>query len=210
MRLTRRDMLKLGIAVGGATVLPGGRLLADGGGQSGGLGSSPRTTPFVVELLPGRGIPPVAQPVAPFPTLPDPGNCVNVDGSTAFHVHGPRVVLVVAMYPAYRVITSPHATAFVIVATNMATNFIYSIGIGAIYAFLSEAFPKSVRSSGLAILYALGVAIFGGTTQFVVAWLIDWTGNPMVPGWYQMIASVAAIVGVLLMNPHPDAPGGES
>jgi len=121
-----------------------------------------------------------------------------------------RVVLVVAMYPAYRVITSPHATAFVIVATNMATNFIYSIGIGAIYAFLSEAFPKSVRSSGLAILYALGVAIFGGTTQFVVAWLIDWTGNPMVPGWYQMIASVAAIVGVLLMNPHPDAPGGES
>ena len=92
MRLTRRDMLKLGIAVGGATVLPGGRLLADGGGQSGGLGSSPRTTPFVVELLPGRGIPPVAQPVAPFPTLPDPGNCVNVDGSTAFHVHGPRVV----------------------------------------------------------------------------------------------------------------------
>ncbi len=89
MRLTRRDMLKLGIAVGGAAVLPGRRLLAAGGGAA---AMSPSTTPFVVELLPGRGLPPSPQPVAPFPTLPDPGNCVNVDGSTAFHVAGPRAV----------------------------------------------------------------------------------------------------------------------
>src|SRR5437899_1911432 len=92
MRLTRRDMLKLGIAVGGAAIIPGRRLLADGGGGSEALGSSPATIPFIVELLPGRGIPRIAQPVAPFPTLPDPRNCVNVDGTTAFHVHGPRVV----------------------------------------------------------------------------------------------------------------------
>jgi len=30
--------------------------------------------------------------VAPFATLADPGDCLNVDGTTAFHVHGPRVV----------------------------------------------------------------------------------------------------------------------
>jgi FtsP/CotA-like multicopper oxidase with cupredoxin domain len=92
MRLTRRDMLKLGIAVGGAAIIPGRRLLADGGGGSEELPPSPPTIPFIVELLPGRGIPRIAQPVAPFPTLPDPGNCVNVDGTTAVHVHGPRVV----------------------------------------------------------------------------------------------------------------------
>ena len=92
MRLTRRDMLKLGIAVGGVAIIPGRRLLADGGGGSEALTPSPRTIPFIVELLPGRGIPRIAQPVAPFPTLPDPRNCVNVDGTTAFHVHGPRVV----------------------------------------------------------------------------------------------------------------------
>jgi FtsP/CotA-like multicopper oxidase with cupredoxin domain len=92
MRLTRRDMLKLGIAVGGAAIIPGRRLLADGGGGSEELPPSPATIPFIVELLPGRGIPRIAQPVAPFPTLPDPRNCVNVDGTTAFHVHGPRVV----------------------------------------------------------------------------------------------------------------------
>ena len=86
MRLTRRDLMKLGIGVGGMALLPGGRLLADGGSSD--LPSSPSTTPFLVELP----IAPIAQPVAPFATQPDPADCVNVDGSTAFHVHGPRVV----------------------------------------------------------------------------------------------------------------------
>jgi MFS family permease len=115
-----------------------------------------------------------------------------------------RVLFVIILYPAYLVLTSPLASVIVIVAINMLMNFISSVGIGALYAFLPEAFPKSVRSSGLAILYALGVTIFGGTTQFVVAWLIDWTQNPMVPAWYQMIANVAAIVGVMLLTPHAE------
>jgi len=36
----------------------------------------------------------------------------------------------------------------------------------------------------------------------VVAWLIDWTKDPMVPAWYQIIANVFSIVGVLLLVPH--------
>jgi hypothetical protein len=46
--------------------------------------------------------------------------------------------------------------------------------------------------------------IFGGTTQFVVAWLIDVTGNSMVPAWYQIVATSASIVGVTLMTPHAE------
>jgi MHS family proline/betaine transporter-like MFS transporter len=92
----------------------------------------------------------------------------------------------------------------VIVAVNMVINFIFGTGLGAMYAFLSEGFPKAVRSSGLAILYALGVTIFGGTTQFIVAWLIDWTKDPMVPAWYQIAANVASIVGVMLLMPHAE------
>ena len=91
-----------------------------------------------------------------------------------------------------------------IVAVNMLLNFMFAVGIGAMYAFLSEAFPQSVRSSGLGLLYALGVTIFGGTTQFVVAWLIDSTGDPMIPAWYQIAANVVAVIGVMLMTPHAD------
>jgi MFS family permease len=115
-----------------------------------------------------------------------------------------RVIFLMILYPSYLMLTSPHAAASVIIAVNMMINFIFSIGLGALYAFLPEAFPKSVRSSGLAILYALGVTIFGSTTQFVVAWLIDWTKDPMVPAWYQMIATIAAIIGVVLMMPDAE------
>ena len=82
---TRRDILKIGLASGAYGALgpgPRRRVFADN------LPSSPRTTPFVVALP----IAPIAQPTAAFATRADPGDCVNVDGSTAFHVHGPRVV----------------------------------------------------------------------------------------------------------------------
>jgi len=121
-----------------------------------------------------------------------------------------RVLFLISIYPTYRLITSPDATAQTIVGLNMFLNFVFAIGFGATYAFLSEAFPKAVRSSGLGILYALGVMLFGGTTQFVVAWLIDWTQNPMVPAWYQMVANVAAIVGIVLLRSHPEAEGSST
>jgi len=115
-----------------------------------------------------------------------------------------RVVFLLIMYPGYLVLTSPGAGALVIIAVNMMLNFFFAIGLGATYAFLTEAFPKSVRSSGVGILYALGVTIFGGTTQFVVAWLIDWTKNPLVPAWYQIVANMASIIGVVLLMPHAE------
>jgi MFS family permease len=113
-----------------------------------------------------------------------------------------RVLFVMIVYPAYVILTSPQASTTVILAVNMLLNVAYGTTIGPIYAFLPEAFPKSVRASGLAVLYALGTTIFGGTTQVVVAWLIEWTRNPMIPAWYQMTATAAAIVGVVLLVPH--------
>jgi MFS family permease len=121
-----------------------------------------------------------------------------------------RVVFVLIIYPVYVVMTSPDATALTIVLCNLLLNFVFAVGIGAIYALLPEAFPASVRSSGLGVVYALGVMIFGGTTQFVVAWLIDVTKNPMVPAWYQMVATLAAIVGVSLLARHAEETPPES
>ena len=115
-----------------------------------------------------------------------------------------RVIFVISIYPAYLVLTAPTATPAVILVVNMVDNFLFQLGIGAVYAWLAEGFPKAVRSSGLAILYAFSVAIFGGTTQFVVAWLIDRTKDPLVPAWYQIAANLAGIVGLLLMRRHPE------
>src|SRR5437867_4573748 len=89
MLLTRRDLISLGIMGGGAAMMAGvPRLLR----ATDTLPRSPRLTQFVTELLPGRGIPPIARPVARFPTQADPAGGLNPDGTTAFHLSGPRRV----------------------------------------------------------------------------------------------------------------------
>ncbi len=121
-----------------------------------------------------------------------------------------RLVFVASVFPAFSILTSPQTTPQTILVTNLILSFVFATTIGAMYAFLAEAFPQSVRSSGLAILYALGVSIFGGTTQFVVAWLIEATKDPMVPAYYQIVANIAGIIGVALLVPDAEVARGRA
>ena len=115
-----------------------------------------------------------------------------------------RVALIAIVYPLFQTMTVAGAGVTTIVSANVFFNILFACGIGAGYAFLAEAFPQSVRSSGLAILYAVGVMIFGGTTQFVVAWLIDVTKDPLVPAYYMIVANLTTVAGLWLMEPHAE------
>ncbi|MES2095840.1 MAG: MFS transporter [Pseudomonadota bacterium] len=61
---------------------------------------------------------------------------------------------------------------------------------------VAESLPARVRSGALAILYAVAISIFGGSTQFVIDALTQWTGNPLAPAWYMF---AAALLGVAAM-----------
>ncbi len=115
-----------------------------------------------------------------------------------------RVVFLLMLYPLYTVLTAANVSMAAMFTANIVGSFVYAVGIGAAYAFMAEAFPQAVRSSGLSIRYATGVAVFGGTTQFVIAWLIKVTDNPMVPAWYQIVATTLSIAGIVLLAPHAE------
>ena len=117
---------------------------------------------------------------------------------------GVRLFYIALTYPAYLLMTAQGSTPMTIILVNMGLNFISSMAIGGLYALMSEAFPKAVRSSGVSILYALGVAIFGGTTQFVIAWLIAVTGNKLVPGFYTIAANLVMVLAVVFMPRHEE------
>lgn len=51
---------------------------------------------------------------------------------------------------------------------------------------VTESLPAHVRSGGLGMIYAVAISVFGGSTQFVVAWLTQLTGNPLAPAWYMI------------------------
>ncbi len=67
---------------------------------------------------------------------------------------------------------------------------------GAMFGLLAESFLPRRRATSIAIVYAAGVALFGGTTPFAVAWLGRATGSPIAPGWYVAATSAIALIAL--------------
>lgn len=105
-------------------------------------------------------------------------------------------LLLLSIIPAFHLITHYHTTAALLGSTALVATLL-SMSAGPTIIWLTESLPAAIRSSGVAIVYALAIAIFGGTTQYTVTWLIKLTGNPLAPAYYW---TVAAIVGLAAMT----------
>jgi MFS family permease len=66
---------------------------------------------------------------------------------------------------------------------------------------ITELLPRAVRAGTLAVVYALAISVFGGSTQFIITGLIGATGNPLAPAWY-MLAATAVGLGVIARLPE--------
>jgi MHS family proline/betaine transporter-like MFS transporter len=65
---------------------------------------------------------------------------------------------------------------------------------------LPAQFPTSSRYGAMGIAYNFSVAIFGGTTPFIVAALIGATGNDMMPAYYLMATSLIGAVAIYFLK----------
>jgi MFS family permease len=66
---------------------------------------------------------------------------------------------------------------------------------------ITEWLPRRARAGGFGLIYATSIAVFGGSTQFVTAWLTRLTGDPLVPAWY-MLAGI--VVGLVALSRLPE------
>ena len=70
---------------------------------------------------------------------------------------------------------------------------------------IPESLPPAVRSGANATVYALAIAIFGGSAQYVIAWLIRQTGDVLAPAYYWSGAAVIGLIAMTLLR--ESAPG---
>lgn len=112
----------------------------------------------------------------------------------------PRIVFVLAVYPAFLLITATSAANTLLAMIALLALFQAMSGAVGIVA-LPECFPRSVRTTGLSITYALAVTIFGGTSQLAVTWLLDVTGNPMALAWYLIAANLVTVWALFKLRP---------
>lgn len=65
---------------------------------------------------------------------------------------------------------------------------------------LPALFYTPVRYSALSIGFNVSVSLFGGTTPLVTAWLVERTGDPLVPAYYLMGAAAIGLVTMLFVR----------
>lgn len=77
-----------------------------------------------------------------------------------------------------------------------------NLGSTPMLLIIMELLPKSVRASGLSVIYSVGVTVFGGSSQFVVTWLLAKTGNPLTPALYLVACSCVTLFAVWRIREH--------
>ncbi len=114
----------------------------------------------------------------------------------------PWLILIVSIIPVFQILNETRTATALLSSTAVLTLFHILGSTPAVLLFV-QALPARARAGATGLVYALAIAIFGGTTQLFETLLIRWTGNPVAPGWYMMGAVAVALTGALLIPEPP-------
>lgn len=114
----------------------------------------------------------------------------------------PWTLLIFSIVPGFYLLNELRSAPALLTVTAVLTTF-HILGSSPAVLLFVQALPARVRAGATGIVYALAIAIFGGSTQLLETLLIRWTGNPVAPGWYMMGAVMIALTGALLIPEPP-------
>ena len=75
-----------------------------------------------------------------------------------------------------------------------------SAAAGVLPATMAELAPWRVRCTVLSVSYNIGVALLGGTTPLIAAWLLARSGFALAPAVYLAIAGALSFLGAVLLG----------
>ncbi|HEX7760076.1 MAG TPA: MFS transporter [Caulobacteraceae bacterium] len=108
-------------------------------------------------------------------------------------------VSALAILPAFWMLIR-HPSPLMLYAAMAATAIPTAMASAAALISITESFPPRMRSFAVGTIYAVAIAVFGGTTQFVVAWLLHATGQPMAPAFYRLAASLMGLTAMICLQ----------
>jgi MFS family permease len=110
----------------------------------------------------------------------------------------PRIALMLMIVPMFFWLAGmPSATTLLVVTAILAA--LTALSGSASLVALPEMIPMAIRSTGLSLIYAIGATLFGGTTQFVVTWLLAVTHDPLVPAYYTVAISLISVLAMAML-----------
>jgi MHS family proline/betaine transporter-like MFS transporter len=104
---------------------------------------------------------------------------------------------IIITIPAFKAIMSGSLSVILLQIVIAALMSLYA---GPFSAILTELFPTSVRSTGLAIGRSIAAVVFGGFGPFIVTWLISITGDALSPAYYMMATALVSFIVLLCLR----------
>jgi MFS family permease len=108
-------------------------------------------------------------------------------------------LLLVSVMPVFWAITHVHSTLLLYVLMG-ALSVIFELCAVQVIVSFTESVPARIRSGAVAIVYAFAISIFGGSTQFLITWLIRVTGSPLAPGWFWSAAALVFVLAAMALS----------
>ncbi|MEE3623928.1 MFS transporter [Nitrospirillum sp. BR 11752] len=119
----------------------------------------------------------------------------------------PRLALALLAYPCFALMLERPGAAAMLAASGLLAALGAVSGAASLTA-ITELLPSPVRAGGLAMVYGLTISLFGGTTQFIITWLTQYTGDPISPAYYLIITSLIGLIAMVALpetRPEPSA-----
>ena len=109
----------------------------------------------------------------------------------------PRIAFLLATWPAF-VLLVRHPGAVTLLGATAVITFTSALSTAAVFVSITESLRKEVRVLGMGAVYATAVAVFGGSTQPVIATLVEVMHDPLAPAWYMMAFTAIGLVASIM------------
>jgi MFS family permease len=110
----------------------------------------------------------------------------------------PWTSLLLLTVPGFFLLSSLRTTG-VLIALSIGLTIASSLTQPSVLVSITESIPARLRAGSLGLIYALAISVFGGSTQFTVAWLTGLTHNPLAPAWYMTVCVAVALVAMIAL-----------
>ncbi|MDX7271535.1 MFS transporter [Serratia marcescens] len=114
-------------------------------------------------------------------------------------IRGARIAILIVALPAFWWLSAvPHPAVLLLIVAVLVG--LTTLGSVPTMLMISELFPQRIRALGFALVYSLGVAIFGGFAQYIASQSIALSGSLLAPAVYLMVATLASLAVLPLLR----------
>jgi MHS family proline/betaine transporter-like MFS transporter len=106
------------------------------------------------------------------------------------------VILILAPIPLFKLLSTGDMTSVIVAEILLA--ICYCFFVAPTNTYVISLFPSEIRYTGVALGYSIGNMLFAGTLHLIHTFLIEKTGDKLMPAYYLVFLALLAIIPIYM------------